>query len=175
MEKWVALLRGVNVGGKNKVPMEQLRAACSGAGLHDVQSYIASGNLICRAGGDADDVAEILHHVLTGQFGVTTPVQVLPAVAMRQILANCPFPESEGNAAHGYFCFTAPELDQSRYESLRTSSEEVQIVDNVIWLRAPDGVGRSKLVASFDKIAPGTIMTGRNLNTIRRLVEMLDE
>lgn len=174
MGKWVALLRGVNVGGKNLIAMDRLREACTAAGLKDVQSYIQSGNLVFSSDGTADAIAKQLHTILTDEFGVTTPILVLHATAIRQVLSSCPFAGSQGNLVHGYFCFSQPVLDDAVCESLRAASETLQVVDSVIWLHAPDGLRGSKLAARFETVSPGTIMTGRNLNTIRKLGEMLD-
>lgn len=174
MEKWVALLRAVNVGGHNKVPMEALRAALIGAGWGRVQSYIQSGNLVFEAAGTAQDLAKTLHQILTTQFDVSVPALVLPKAAFDRIMADCPYPDVQGNLAHGYFCFKPPAMDAALYDDLRAGAEEVTIKGAVIWLYAPDGVGTSKLAKDFDKVFPGTLMTGRNLNTIRKLTQMLD-
>ncbi|MEJ6398756.1 DUF1697 domain-containing protein [Yoonia sp. 208BN28-4] len=174
MAKWVALLRGVNVGGKNNVPMERLRAACTGAGLTGLQTYIQSGNLVFDSDKTADALAQVLHGVLTSEFDLTIPILVLPDHVFQKMLAACPFPESRGNLAHGYFCFSEPGFDEQAYESLKTLSEEVQIKGTVVWLHAPDGIAGSKLAARFESVITDTILTGRNLNTIRKIAEMLD-
>jgi uncharacterized protein (DUF1697 family) len=174
MGKWVALLRGVNVGGGNKVPMAALRAACSDAGLADVQSYIASGNLVFSGQGDAAGIAGRIAGVLDHVCDVQVPVLVLEGVDMQDVLAGCPWPDQIGNLVHAVFCFTSPQLDRDVYETLKIPSEEIVVKGKTVWLHAPEGVGRSKLFAKIDKVLPNTQITARNLNTVRKLSEMLD-
>jgi uncharacterized protein (DUF1697 family) len=93
---------------------------------------------------------------------------------LREALAACPFDPPEGRQVHGFFCWSAPRIDASLYESLRAPTEELAVRGDLLWLYAPDGVGRSKLAEKIGKVAGGTAMTARNLNTIRALAEMLD-
>ncbi len=172
LTRWVALLRGVNVGGGNKVPMAALRELATGLGWRDVRSYIASGNLVFSA--PDGRLAEDLGDAMRQQMGVDVPNLVLSGEALRLALASCPYPPDAGKAVHGFFCAAPPVIDATRRDALAVASERLEVRDHVVWMYAPDGFGRSKLAAKIDKVITGTEFTARNLNTIRKLVEMLD-
>lgn len=171
-ETWVALLRGVNVGGGNKVPMADLVRLCQGLGWHDVKTYIASGNLVFRAKGNADDLAQRLRNAMAGRMGVDVPVLVLPAAVVAGALADCPFNPGQGNRCHVFFLWDTPRIDRELYAALRLDSEELVVDGRRAWLHTPDGFGNSKLAEKLGKVIGGTEMTGRNLNTLRKLVGM---
>lgn len=166
------MLRGVNVGGGNKVPMAELRALCAGLGWENVHSYIASGNLVFEAKGQAAELAEALRAAMVARMAVDVPVLVMPADAVAQALENCPFTPEKGNLCHAFFLWADPVVDWAAYESLKIASEELAVLDRVAYLHTPDGFGRSKLAQMLGRVITGTDMTGRNLNSLRKLVEM---
>jgi uncharacterized protein (DUF1697 family) len=172
MDQWVALLRGVNVGGGNKVPMAALRDICVGLGWREVRTYIASGNVVFRADPGAHSAQ--LRAAMRGAFGVDVPVMVVTASDMRAALAACPFDPVEGKQVHAFFLWDEPVVDDAFYQALRLPDEMLTVTGRLVWLWAPGGVGRSKLAEKLGKVITGTDMTGRNLNTLRGLVEMLD-
>ena len=174
MQHWVALLRGINVGGHNKVPMTELRQLCAGLGWAGVQIYIASGNLVFAAVGTADVLAANLRRAIAAAMGVDVAILVLPEADVRAALTQCPFDPEAGSHVHGFFLWAEPWVDQVALAQFRAPSETLIVRGRVAWLHAPDGIGRSKLAEKFDKVVTGTQMTGRNLNTLRKLVEMLD-
>lgn len=173
MARWVALLRGVNVGGGNKVPMADLRKLAEGFGWTNVRSYIASGNLVFDS--DEGDCAATLEAGLKHAFGVTVPVLVLAAELFRGRAATCPVLESPGNQVHGYFCWTEPQIDWETYQTLRAADETLHQSGPMVWLHAPSGIGRSVLAARLDRVVKGTDFTARNRNTIQKLVDMCGE
>jgi uncharacterized protein (DUF1697 family) len=174
MQDWVALLRGVNVGGGNKVPMAELRRLAEGLGWTGVRTYVASGNLVFRAGGEAGALAEALRGAMKDGIGVDVPVVVLPGDAVRAALAACPFSPDAGKHVHVLFLFGPVTVDAALLGSLKLPSETLVMEDTRAWLHTPEGFGTSKLAAKMDRVIRGGPMTGRNLNTLRALVEMLD-
>ena len=174
MQHWVALLRGINVGGNNLIPMADLRGLCAGLGWADVRTYIASGNLVFRAEGEADGFATALGQAIAAQMGCDVPIIVLPGAAVRAALAACPFDPAAGKMVHGFVLWADPVVDHVALDRLRAATEQVVVLGRVAWLYAPDGIGRSKLAEKFGQVVTGTQMTGRNLNTWHKLVEMLD-
>lgn len=172
MQDWVALLRGVNVGGNNKVPMADLRGLCTDLGWEDVRTYIASGNVVFRA--VSGDLAGDLRGAMVAQMGVDVPILILSGDDMRAALAACPYPADSGKAVHAFFCLGTPALNAEMLAELRVPSEDLQLIDQIVWLYAPDGIGRSKLVEKLGKVVTGATLTGRNLNTVHKLVAMLD-
>lgn len=173
MTHYIAFLRGINVGGHRKVPMTDLRALCMGiAGVSDVRSYIASGNLLVTADDPTDALATSIHDVIATEFGFDVPTVVMDAPQMHQILASCPFSAEAGNRVHGFLCLDAPVIDQARIDRLKRTSEQLVVIDQVAWFFSPEGVATSKLMAGMEScIGPAT---ARNLNTLRKMVEMLD-
>ena len=174
MAKWVVFLRGINVGGHRKVPMADLRALCTATTSDPtVQTYIASGNVVLTADGPADALADVIRTSIQQEFGFNVPTLVLHEDKMRAVLASCPCPDEKGNLAHAYLCYADPMLDQVGVDQLRVASETVTVAGRTVWLHAPDGIGRSKLAAKMEKLI-GVEATARNLNTVRKMVEMLD-
>ncbi len=173
MAKFVAFLRGINVGGHRKIPMSDLRQLCVGITSDpDLRTYIASGNLVFDADGAAARWATSIAEGIRARFGFDVPVLVLTEAAMRAALAACPFPRDAGKLVHGYFCFEKPQLDRAGVDALITPTEAVSVQGQTVWLHAPDGIGRSKLAARMERLI-GVEVTARNLNTIIKMVEML--
>lgn len=166
----VALLRGINVGGGNKLPMADLRAVCADLGWTNIRTYIASGNVVFEADGGNEALATALHQALP----LDVPVLVLGADELKNRLSHCPFPGESGNKVHGFFCLDAPEVDEDVIAQY-AKTEKVVVQGHTVWLHAPDGFGRSKLGEMFHRVVTGTVYTARNLNTINKLAEMLDE
>ena len=172
--RWVALLRGVNVGGV-KVLMEPLRALAKNLGWTDVQTYIASGNLVFSARGSGEELAEQLRSVLIAHAGVDTPIIVLPSPEILAVLDKHPWNPEKGNQSHVYFCWDIPVIDQTMYRSLKSPDEELLMIERHVHFYAPAGLGRSKLADNLGKVIKGTEITGRNLNTVRKLVQMVSD
>ncbi|WP_187393048.1 DUF1697 domain-containing protein [Maritimibacter fusiformis] len=170
---WVALLRGVNVGGV-AVEMAALRGLAEGLGWGEVKSYIASGNLVFRAAGPAEGLRAALEAALAGRYGRAIPVLILSGEGFRAALAAHPFQPERGNQSHVFFCWDAPVLDQALFQALRAPDEDLRVTGGHVHFHAPGGIGRSKLAERLGKVVTGTEITGRNLNTVRKLAEMLD-
>ena len=173
-DKWVALLRGVNVGGGNKVPMADLRALCIDLGWQDVRSYIASGNLVFGAKGQAAELAKALRIALADGLSVNVPVLVLPGDRVRRALRDCPFDPEKGSLVHAVFTWDIARLDLALFERLKAPGDALVPGDGIIWLHTPGGFGSSKVAGALPRIITGTEMTARNLNTLRKLSEWLD-
>jgi uncharacterized protein (DUF1697 family) len=176
MGRWVALLRGVNVGGAHAVPMAELRALARGLGWGRVESHIASGNLVFDAEGDAEALAAELRQAMRAGMGVDVPVLVVAGEDLAARVAGCPFDPVEGRHVHGFLLFGEARLDAAELAALKVESEEVVMQGRTVWLHAPEGIGRSKLAEKFHKLVVGADMpvqmTARNLNTLRKLALM---
>lgn len=167
MQTFVALLRGINVGGNNRLPMDDLKAVCAGLGWTDIRTYIASGNVVFQADGGAEALAAALHSALP--FDV--PVLVLRASELKARLDHCPIVPKEGKNLHAFFCLDAPEVDQDVI-ALYRRDEEVVVKGHTVWLYTPSGFSTSKLAERFDRVITGTSYTARNVNTVKRVAEM---
>ncbi len=170
MKTWIALLRGINVGGKNIVPMKELVRLLEEGPFTNVRTYIQSGNVVLQSSAKPKDE---IGRLIEKRFGFKPAVFVLSADGLKRAAANNPFKTNEGKKVHFFFCDREPTVDFEFLDSLKTKSEEYQLIDKVFYLHAPDGIGRSKLVEKMGKGFTETTMTARNLNTINKLLEMI--
>lgn len=168
----VALLRGLNVGGANALPMAALRALCQGLGWRDVQTHLASGNLIFEAEGAPAALAEALQKALAAR-GLAVRVLVLPPDEIRRAVADCPFAPAASKLVHAAFLFGPAKLDRETFERFAAPGDEIAEERGIFWLHTPAGFGRSKLAARLEAIA-GAPLTARNLSSLGKLVHLLD-
>ncbi|WP_281558656.1 DUF1697 domain-containing protein [Thalassomonas sp. RHCl1] len=168
MKTYIILLRGVNVGGKNLLPMKALKTVLAGAGFEQVKTYIQSGNIALVS--DSNPETEIATLIQT-EFGFTPEILVLDNQEFTTCVANNPYQAFEGKSVHFYFCKTQPQINAEKMAALISATESYQLVDKVFYLHAPDGIGRSKLVANIEACL-GVPATGRNLNTVNKLTDM---
>lgn len=175
MEKWVALLRGINVGGRNPLPMRDLTAALEGLGAQGVRTYIQSGNAVFTAAiDDATRFARDLGNAIGEGHGFVPEVLVLPVAVLAAAMRDNPFPEAESDPKSLHLFFLAQEpvtADHGRLEALCAESERFELIGRVFYLHAPDGIGRSKLAAGAEK-ALGVACTGRNWRTVGAIVRL---
>ncbi|MFI7358355.1 DUF1697 domain-containing protein [Streptomyces avidinii] len=177
-KKYAALLRGINVGGNKKVPMAELRSLLEGLGHGDVQTYLQSGNAVfSSAQQDPAVLTRKLEAAIEDRFGFRVACLVLDGAYLRAVAEACPFPaaELEGKQLHATFCSEQP--GPERFAALDEASylpEEYRLGDRVLYLYAPDGLGRSKLAEALARpaVVKGIDVTSRNWNTVAKLVEL---
>jgi uncharacterized protein (DUF1697 family) len=176
MHTYIALFRGINVGGKNALLMKDLAAIFEILGARNPKTYIQSGNVVFQiASKDISRFAKKLGSNIKEQRGFEPQILIIEPSEIETAMTNNPFPEaeSEPSSLHLGFLASAPETpDLSKLESLKKDSERFCLIDRVFYLHAPEGVGRSKLAASSEKLL-GVPMTDRNWNTVRKLKEMV--
>lgn len=170
MSTYIILLRGINVGGKNKLPMKDFKAALGEHGFENVRSTIQSGNVLLDS--DKRLQADTIADLVQTRFGFRPDVLLLSVADFSTALANCPFSEFEGKTVHFYFCADKPSLDEALLNKLKVESESYSLKEKVFYLHAPDGIGRSKLVANIERVL-NCQATGRNLNTVLKVKELL--
>src|SRR5579862_6109894 len=154
MASHVALLRGINVGGKNKVPMAELREVVTSLGHTGVTTYIQSGNvLFTSAEDDTAKLAAALEAAITGAFGVTSPVVVRSRDELAQILDRNPYPdEPNPKMVHVVFLNAEPPADLlERLDAAQSAAaakggrDTVTAIGPALYLHTPDGFGTSEL------------------------------
>lgn len=175
---FVALLRGVNVGAANRLPMTALKAIFTRADATRVETLIQSGNVIFEApkAAGAGIVAEIAAHI-SRDFGFETPIVLRDAELWRALVAANPFLARgvDPKTLHA-LCLAAPSEDHrlARLDPNRSPPDEFVAVGQTIYLRLPNGVARTRLTnAWFDSIL-GVTTTLRNWQTVLRLAALLD-
>lgn len=172
MTTFIALLRAVNVGGR-KVEMAKLRTVAEKAGFKDVQTYIASGNLVFRATGAASAVQAKLEAAIAAAFGIDVPVILRTAEQWPEYLAGNPFPKAA--PAFLYLCLSQgpPAKDAARNAVAKgIAGEEAKLVGDALWVHYPAGMGPSKVTPAHIDKAMGSPTTARNWNTVRKLGEL---
>jgi uncharacterized protein (DUF1697 family) len=188
MATHVALLRGINLGGKNKVAMADLRALVAGLGHTDVSTYIQSGNVLFTAPADAErgETARAITEAITATLGVTAPVVVVTREELAQILADNPFPdEPDPRRVHAVVLSEPPwpelavKLDAARAKSAAAGgTDEVVAVGRTLYLHTPDGYGRSVLAEALLRVVSspksGATGTARNWATMTKLLELCE-
>lgn len=173
MVTYIAWLRGINVGGKNLLPMKSLKATLSDLGLKDVRTYIQSGNVVFEGGKRSTaNLAKKIVAAIESEHAMQIPVQVLTRDELQGAADANPYPEGEGKAVHFYFLAGPPiDADLPAIQTLATPNEKFELHGQVFYLHAPDGIGRSKLAAKAEKLL-AVSATGRNLNTVRKVLGM---
>ena len=172
---YIALLRGINVGGKNRLPMSDLITVLKSLGYEDIRTYIQSGNVVFsskrKIGEDEDDR---ISGAISAEKGFRPKVILLTAEQLREAIENNPFAADEGKTLHLFFLDSPPKNpDLERLHSLKTASEEFTLQGRILYLYAPDGLGRSRLAATIER-SLGVPATARNYNTISKLASMAD-
>tara|TARA_R110002096_G_scaffold254575_5_gene447827 strand:- start:482 stop:1021 length:540 start_codon:yes stop_codon:yes gene_type:complete len=178
VNKYIILLRGINVGGTNKVAMKDLTSALLQAGYAEVKTYIQSGNLVLTAGNtDKQQVATSIAELIAQHFGFKPQVLVLSQAEYSAALTANPYKEAEAtpSALHLYFLDTKPaNPDLDKLAKLKADTERYQLNEQVFYLHAPDGIGRSKLAATAEK-ALGVPATGRNWRSAIKILELAQQ
>tara|TARA_R110002073_G_scaffold41466_8_gene117082 strand:+ start:4778 stop:5317 length:540 start_codon:yes stop_codon:yes gene_type:complete len=177
MPHWIALIRGINVGGHNKMPMAELRTTLEAAGCCSVRTYIQSGNVVFTSPNQSKrKLVKHLGDAIEDQFGFRPAILLLSKDDFRTAVASNPFLDAIAAAKtlHFFFLDSAPRSpDIDTLTKLATSTERFKLVDTVFYLHSPDGIGRSKLAAGVERKL-GVPATARNFRTIQALSEILD-
>lgn len=174
MQTFVALLRGINVGGRSRLPMKDLVAILERLGVEHIRTCLQSGNVVFESRQRRMRLPEDLASAIQKEHGFKPHVLVLEPDAIVGAMISNPFPEAEQNPKNLHLGFLAsvPEHpDLAKLESLKKPGERFCLIGPVLYLHAPDGVGRSRLAAASEK-AMGVPMTDRNWETVRRIREL---
>jgi len=173
MKTYVALFRGLNVGGNNILPMKELVALLENIGLQSVRTYIQSGNAVFQSEEkNASLLSNTIRTAIKKSHGFEPQVLLLEFEEMERAVGSNPFPEaeSEPKTLHVYFLASMPKHpDFDALEGAKSDGERFALKDGVFYLHAPDGIGRSKLAANAERLL-GVSMTGRNWRTVCKVV-----
>ncbi len=172
MTTWIVLLRGVNVGGRHKLPMAALRELLAEVGFENVRTYIQSGNIVLEsADGDRHSVARSIRAAIEGRFGFAPHTFVLDVDAFDAAIAANPFSQGDEDPKAVHFFFMAepdPTADLDALRQLATQGEEFALTAGVFYLHTPNGFGRSKLVERMRRFI-GAETTARNYRSVRAI------
>jgi uncharacterized protein (DUF1697 family) len=174
MMVWVGLLRGVNVGGKHILPMKEFARELQNAGFDGVKTYIQSGNIVFRNDSDAPRLANRIGEIVHRSRGFKPSVFVLSADRLGTVVRRNPYPaaEQDPKSLHLFFLDGRPKKpDVKRLAEFKSPTESITVIGDVLYLCAPDGIGRSKLVTQVSK-ALRVDATARNWRTVSKLLEL---
>ncbi len=178
MRTYIALFRGMNVGGNNILPMQELVAQLENIGLQNVKTCIQSGNVVFQSEEkNASLLSNKTRAAIKKSHGFEPQVVLLELEEMEKALGSNPFPEaeSEPKTLHLLFLASVPKNpDYDTLKSIKTDRERFVLKGSVFYLHAPDGIGRSKLAANAEKLL-GVWVTGRNWRTVCKIMAMASQ
>jgi uncharacterized protein (DUF1697 family) len=173
--RWVVLLRAVNLGARNKVPMAELRALLGDAGYAGVRTYIASGNVLLDGPDDPATVADELERLIADAFGVDTTAILRTPDALAAVVAGHPF---GADTSRSHVVFLAGEAEPDAVERLGAVDhfpDQAVLVGAKVYLHYPAGVQGSRLSAARLERLLGLPGTHRNWRTVAALAELVAE
>ncbi len=174
---FVALLRGINVGGKNKLLMADLATIVTEAGGGDVRTYIQSGNVVFTAtAASAKRIPGLISKKIEERFGYSVPVVLRSADEMAAAAKNNPFLKSGADAESLHVAFLADLPDKRHIAALdpkRSPGDSFAVRGREIYLHLPDGVARTKLTNHYVDSTLATTSTMRNWRTVLKLLEIM--
>jgi uncharacterized protein (DUF1697 family) len=176
LHSYVALLRGINVGGKNLLPMKDLTGLFAEAGCAGVRTYIQSGNVLFQASpARAERLPSLIAQGIADRFGYRTAVLLRSVEELGETIRNNPFPAAGAAESWLHVMFLASRPDALRVAALdpdRSPPDTFVVRGREIYLQCPNGVGNSKLTNAWFDAQLATTGTGRNWRTVRKLFDL---
>ena len=174
MNMWIALLRGVNVGGNKKLPMAEFRDMLTGLGFGDVATYIQSGNAVFSTDGDPATLAAMIEAAIAARCGFHSDTFVMPISRMTDALAANPYPQAHEDPKSLHLIFLAQadqDLDHAAMQALLLAGQEYDLRAGVLYLFSPDGLSKCPLADKLPLFIDGS-MTARNLRSCLKITEL---
>ena len=175
MAVYVALLRGINVGGHTKVSMSALRDVFAGLGHDDVTTYLQSGNVVFQATAKATALAKQIEKAITTDLGLEVSVLLRTDKELAKVAQANPFLDRAKELTHLHVTFLADKPKASLAAAVETpsgESGEFSIAGREVYLHTPGGYGRSKLTNAYFEKALGVPATSRGWKTVMALVDL---
>jgi len=183
MTQYIALLRGINVGGKNKIKMADLREALSNVGFTNVQTYIQSGNILLESNEDEATLRTLIEHTIEQEFALSIKTVIRTSEQLKQIVENCPFSEeqialveanSEKESLYVAMLLDEPHIERiEKLNRLDFGADQYSVVGRDVYLLFDHSIRNSKLAIQVEKL--GQLITTRNWKTINKLIELSND
>lgn len=178
MEKYICLLRGINVGGNRKIKMADLRTALSTIKLENVKTYIQSGNIYfeSKENNYRKLESQITDLILT-KFGYKVPVMVRQSKELKAIFENNPYLSEEEDLKMIHVAFLSERPTVESFEELnieKFAPDKAQLLERAVYIHYPKGSYKSKLSGNFLEKKLNVKVTARNWKTVLKLVEMIE-
>ena len=179
MRTYIAFLRGVNVGGKNKIPMSELRVALESEELKSVRTYIQSGNVVFESSLDScDEISTLINKTIQNNFNFNIPVLVKKKKQLELVLSLSPYDNEDQittNKTYFIFFFESPkEQFLDVFKALTFPNEQYKITDDCLYLLCLNGYGNSKLNNNLIESKLKVIATARNYRTMQKVLALVD-
>ena len=175
---FVALLRGINLAGRNRVSMPELRSALESMGLEDVVTYIQSGNVVFRSRtASAQSLAAGIEGQVAERFGVDAAVILRTPTELAKVAAGNPFLRGGADPSRLHVLFLSGRPGKkaaAQLDPARSPPDELRLEGREIYLHLPNGFGRSKLTVDYFERRLGVAATGRNWRTVTKLVALTE-
>lgn len=179
---FIALLKGINVGGNNIIKMSELKSQLTILGLNNVKTYIQSGNIIFESEEKKEVLNSKIENLIKNNFKIATSVIIKTFNEFEKILVNCPYSEEEINKFKSisdnecfYVAFFDQELsdnERTTLSNLHTDNESYKIIDNNIYMLFGNSIRNSKITSHIQKMKnPSTIRNWKTINKITTIMK----
>lgn len=181
METYIILLRGINVSGKNKLPMAELKALCESLGFTKVKTYIQSGNVVMLYPKlkDASEISNMLKHAIAKRFSYEVESIVLTIQQLKAIIEESPFlniGNIDFSSCYITYLQTIPDMSKiEKLESIAYNSDKMIFMNDVVYIYCPEGYGKTKFSNTFIESKLKVCATTRNWKTTNTLLELAKE
>jgi len=178
MPRWIALFRGINVGGNNLLPMRGLVSNLETLKCQNVRTYIQSGNVVFDT--ETKDPKPLVKKIadrIEREHGFRPQVLLLSCEKLQRAIKANPFPKAVGDPKSLHFFFLEKPAAKANLDALdkaKSPTESYVLKGNLFFLHAPDGIGRSKLAATAERHL-GVAATARNYRTVEKIAELAAE
>lgn len=185
MTIYIALLRGINVGGKNIIKMADLKQMFEAMGFCKVKTYIQSGNVLFKSNEDEELLRKKIEHEIEVTFGFSVIVILRTAAELEQIIENCPFSKdaileaelsSEGESLYVSLLTHTPSQEKIEYlKAYKSEKEEYQIKGREVFLLFRHSIRKSKLANNLHKLdVPATVRNWKTINKLAVLAKAME-
>lgn len=185
MTVYIALLRGINVGGKNIIKMAELKRVLKAIGLCEVKTYIQSGNVLFKSNEGEESLRKKIEHEIEANFGFSVIVLLRTAAELEHIIGNCPFSEEEVTEAESfseveslYVSLLTHVPSQEKIEQLnayRSESDEYRIIGREVFLLLRYSIRNSKLAKNLQRLdVSATVRNWKTMNKLAVLAKAME-
>jgi uncharacterized protein (DUF1697 family) len=171
----IGLLRGINLGSHNRIPMARLREVLAQAGFEDPVTHLQSGNVVLRSGESAAKVGAAVEDAIAAEWGFDVPVIVRTKAQLAKVVAADPFAGVADDPARYVVMFMDRKPAAKAFDSIdpaKYEPERFELIDKELYAWLPEGQHDSKLMKAFAKADAGLVGTVRNWRTVTKLLEL---
>ena len=175
MARHIVLLRGINLGARNRIAMPELRKALEEAGFDEVQTYVQSGNVVLSSSGSAAHVARTVERQVSESFGLDIDVVVRTRAQLAKVVERNPLAKVAKNPKRYQVSFLSAKPSAGvmrKLEEAAAEKERVVLIGREIYAWHPEGVGRSRLWTLLAGRGLGVTATARNWTTVTKLLDL---